>query len=45
LGPDGLGTAAQGRGREGAESVDIDYALGRLAFIGKVVFGRLSVSL
>jgi len=25
-GPDGLGTGAQGRGREGAESVDVDYA-------------------
>jgi hypothetical protein len=26
-GPDGLGTGAQGRGCEGAESVDVDYAL------------------
>ena len=26
-GADGLGTGAQGRGREGAEGVDVDYAL------------------
>jgi hypothetical protein len=26
-GPDGLGTGGQGRGREGAEGVDVDYAL------------------
>jgi hypothetical protein len=26
-GPDGLGTGAQGRGRAGAEGVDVDYAL------------------
>jgi len=25
-GRDGLGTGAQGRGREGAQSVDVDYA-------------------
>jgi hypothetical protein len=26
-GPDGLGTGGQGRGREGEEGVDVDYAL------------------
>jgi hypothetical protein len=26
-GPDGLGTGAQARGSEGAEGVDVDYAL------------------
>lgn len=30
-GPDGLGTGAQGRGREGAEGVDVDYARGQEA--------------
>jgi NitT/TauT family transport system substrate-binding protein len=31
-GRDGLGTGAQGRGREGAEGVDVDYALKDLPY-------------
>jgi hypothetical protein len=29
-GPDGLGTGGQGRGREGAEGVDVDYGAASL---------------
>ena len=45
-GRDGLGTGAQGRGREGAEGVDVDYALRRAMIsrpIGLVLAGALAV--